>query len=89
MLHRSYEQIKCCKNAQRDAIFQEITILQAINMKDKTRLPQYLCYHERVFVYFPDVAFIHFLQRLDEIVKGIVNANAMLNNDGIVKVHFV
>ena len=61
MLHQRYEHIKHCQDAQRDIVSQEITILQAINMKDKTKLPQYLHYRDRGFMYFPDVAFIPFL----------------------------
>jgi len=89
MLHQCYEQIKCCQNAQRDTISQEITILQAINMKDKTKLPQYLRYRDRGFMYFPDVAFIPFLRSLDEIVKEVINANTLLNNDRIIEVNLV
>ena len=47
MLRQFYEQITYCPDARRDAISQEITILQAINMKDKTKFSQYLCYHDR------------------------------------------
>ena len=42
MLHQHYKQIRSCHDTQKDTISQEITILQAINMKDKTKLPQYL-----------------------------------------------
>ena len=42
MLHQHYKVIKSCKDSQRDLLSQEITILHAINTKDKTMIPQYL-----------------------------------------------
>ena len=48
-------------------------ILQAINIKDKSKIPQYLRHCDRGFMYFPDVSFIPFLQSIDEVVKGIMN----------------
>jgi len=39
MLHLHYQQIKGCNATQRDKLSQEITILQAMIMKDKTNLP--------------------------------------------------
>lgn len=42
MLHQRYRLIKGCPETQRDVLSQEINILQAINMKDKSKLPQYL-----------------------------------------------
>ena len=89
MLHQRYKQIKCCQDAQRDIVSQEITILQAINMKDKTKLPQYLRYRDRGFMYFPDVAFIPFLRSVDETVKEMIDVNTLLNDDGIIKVNFI
>ena len=69
MLHLRYQQIKTCTDMQRDKLSQEITILQAMNLKDKSVLPQYLQYCDRGFMYFPDISFIPFLQAVDEIVK--------------------
>ena len=40
-------------------------------------------------MYFPDVAFIPFLRSVDEIVKEVINVNALLNDDGIIKVNFI
>ena len=40
-------------------------------------------------MFFPDVAFIPFLRSVDEIVKKVINVNALLNDDGIIKVKFI
>ena len=56
MLQQHYKSIKSCQNSQRDILSQEITVLQAINTKDKTKIPQYLRYHDRglcIFQIFP------------------------------------
>ena len=74
---------------QRDIVSQAITILQAINMKDKTNLLQYLCYCDRGFMYFPDIAFMPFLRSVDEIVKEVIDVNALLDYDGIINVNFI
>lgn len=39
MLHLRYQQIKSCTDMHRDKLSQEITILQAMNMKDKSNIP--------------------------------------------------
>jgi len=65
--------IKSCPDAERDILSQEITLLQAIKMKDKSKLPQYLKYQDKGYMYFPDISFVLFLRNLDEIVKGIIN----------------
>ena len=60
MLHLHYKQIKGCADMQRDKLSQEITILQAMVMKDKSNLPHYLKYQDRGFIYFPNVSFVPF-----------------------------
>jgi len=42
MLKLHYNQIRSCSDAQRDCLSQEIVILQAINTKDKSTIPEYL-----------------------------------------------
>ena len=86
MLHQHYKQIKSCPGAQRDVLSQEITILQAINMKDKSKLPQYLMYRDNGYMYFPDVAFVPFLRSLDEIVRSVINTETIQDDDQIIKV---
>ena len=86
MLHQRYKQIKGCPETQRNVLSQEITILQAINMKDKSKLPQYLMYRDNGYMYFPDVTFIPFLRDLDEVVKGVINTDTIQDDDQIIKV---
>ena len=86
MLHQRYKSIKSCQNSQRDILSQEITVLQAINTKDKTKIPQYLRYRDRGFMYFPDISFIPFLRSLDEIVKEVINTDTVQEDDGIIQV---
>ena len=81
MLNQRHQQIKSCMDMQRDKLSQEITILQAMNLKDKAILPQYLQYCDRGFMYFPDISFISFLRSVDEIVKKCMNMNT-LKQDG-------
>jgi len=90
MLHQRYQHIKSCQDTQRDIISQEITILQAINTKDKTKIPQYLRYRDRGFMYFPDISFIPFLRSVDMIVKEVVSRDTLQEDDGIIQVcHFL
>lgn len=73
MLHLHYKQIKSCAGSQRAKLLEEIMILQAANIKNKSKIPQYLRYRDRRFMYFPDISFIPFLRSIDEVVKGIMN----------------
>lgn len=77
MLHLHYQQIKGCTTTQRDKLSQEITILQAMLMKDKTNLPHYLQYRNRGFMYFPDASFVPFIQSVHEVVRGVVSIGSL------------
>ena len=77
MLHLHYQQIKECTATQRDKLSQEITILQAMLMKDKTNLPHYLQYRDRGFMYFPDTSFVPFIQSVHEVVRGVVSIDSL------------
>ena len=77
MLHLHYKQIKECTDMQRDKLLQEITILQAMVIKDKSNLPQYLKYPDRGFMYFPDVTFVPFLQSIHETVMRVVSISSL------------
>ena len=50
MLHRRYKQIRDASNKNLMSI--EISILQAINSKDKSDIPDYLKYRDSGFMYF-------------------------------------
>ena len=77
MLHLRYKQIKGCKDTQRDKLSQEITILQAMIMKDKSNLPHYLQYRDRGFMYFPDFSFLPFLRIIHETVRGVASISSL------------
>jgi len=51
MLHNLYREIKCCSDDHKDDLSQKITILQAINIKDKSCIMGYLKYCDRGFMY--------------------------------------
>ena len=80
MLKLHYQQIRSCSDEQRDNLSQEIIILQAINTKDKSNIPDYLKYRDRGYMYFPHSSFIPFLREVDSIVKGVVNSNTFEEN---------
>ena len=77
MLHLHYKQIKECTGMQRDKLSQEITILQAMVMKDKSNLPHYLKYRDRGFMYFPDISFVPFLQSIHKTVRRVVSISSL------------
>ena len=81
------KQIRHCSDAQRDKLSQEISILQAIVTKDKSKVPGYLKYRDRGNMYFPDVSFIPFIRQIDQLVKDVVNEKKMQEDGGeIIKV---
>jgi len=51
MLHRRYKEIRSATDKNLMSI--EISLLQAINTKDKSDIPEYLQYHDQGFMYFP------------------------------------
>lgn len=77
MLHLRYKHIKTCRDDQRDALSQEISLLHCINSKDKTNIPQYLSYRDRGYMYFPDAVFLPFIRDVDTSVKEVVNLNGL------------
>jgi len=80
MLHQHYKQIKGCKDTQRNKLSQEITILQAMIMKDKTNLPHYLKYWHRGFMYFPDFSFVPFIKTVHKTVRSAVSISSLGEN---------
>ena len=84
MLKLRNKEIKECSNTQRDQLSQEITILKAMTMKDKTRLPIYLKYRDRGFMYFPDPSFLTIIQAINGAIRTVVNVNSL--EEDVVKV---
>jgi len=69
MLHLWYKQIRSCKDDLRDRVSQEIAILQAMLIKDRSQLPDYLKYRDCGYMYFPLPAFLPFLHEIDTTFK--------------------
>jgi len=84
MLHLRYKQLKTCTDDKRDLISQEVTLLHTISSKDKTKIPGYVHYHDKGFMYFRDLIF---LRKIDTIVKGIANFHTLKQEgDNLIKV---
>ena len=81
MLHLRYKQIKTAPLDHKDQISQEITVLQVINSKDKSAIPDYMKYHDLGYMCFPHPNFIPFLRHLDITVKEVVNPSG-INKEG-------
>ena len=55
----------------------EIRILQAIDIKDKSDVPQYLHYQDHGFRYFPHKTFIPYIQKLDTNLRKLINVQSL------------
>ena len=87
MLHLRYKQIKSCTDEHRDMLSQEISVLQAMNTKDKTKMPGYLQYWDHGYMYFPDPCFLPCNEKIDTLVKGIVDSDGLQHKgDDLIKV---
>jgi len=85
MLHRRYKQIRTASNKNLMSI--EISMLQAINTKDKSDIPEYLQYQDRGFIYSPHKTFIPFIRQLDTDLKKFVNVEHFnKHGDNLIKV---
>ena len=88
MLHRCYKQISC--SSDKNLMSVEISILQAINTKDKSDVPQYLQYQDRGFMYFPHKIFIPFIRKLDTDLKKFINVQSCnKHEDSLIKVNYL
>ena len=85
ILHNQYKQISSASDKNLMSI--EISLLQTINTKDKSDIPDYLKYRDRGFMYFPHKVFIPFLQQVDQNVKKVTNLKSLNEHgDNLVKV---
>lgn len=73
MLHNRYKAMKQELTTQKEKTSEEIHILQALNTKDKEKVPNYLKYRDKGFMYFPREEVMPFLQEVDAAVKTICN----------------
>ena len=65
MLHGRYKAVKSELTKHKEKISEEIHILQALNNKDKDKVPMYLQYRDCGFMYFPREELVPFLQDVD------------------------
>lgn len=76
MLKLRYKQIKTCPTDCKDMVSHEITVLQAVNMKDKSTNLLYLdtcnMYSDKGYMYLPHYHFIPFFQKVDHVVKSML-----------------
>lgn len=87
MLHNRYKEIRRCNKDKRDFLSMEIKLLQTINTKEKTHMPNYLQYRDKGHMYTPDATFIPFFRSVDECIKSVVNENGIQNHgDQLIKV---
>ena len=62
-------------------------MLQAMNLKDKTVIPDYLKYRDCGYIYFPDPAFLPFLRDIDVSLKEVVSIDGFhQEGDNLIKV---
>lgn len=73
MLQDRYKAMKLELTKHKENISEEIHILQALNTKDKEKVPKYLQYRDAGFMYFPREELIPFLQEVDVTVKAVCN----------------
>ena len=72
---------------KKDVLSQEISVLQGMNTKDKTKIPGYLRYWDRGYMYFPDACFLPCIEEIDTLIKGIVNSDGLQQKgDDLIKV---
>ena len=88
MLKNRYKQIKNCPSTHRNLLSIEISLLQAINNKDKSSIPAYLKFRDRGYMYFPHNRFLPFLRNLDTLIKTVVNDEGFTQHgDELIKVY--
>ena len=70
MLHSRYKLIQTCP------LERNFNLLQSINSKVKSHIPDYLQYRDRGFMYFPSEQFLPFLRALDKNVRQYTNPDS-------------
>ena len=73
MLHSCYKTMKLELTEHKESVSEEIHMLQALNTKDKEKVPKNLKYQDKGFMYFPHEEVIPFLQEVDATVKTACN----------------
>ena len=89
MLKHRYKELKSCLRTDRNALSIQICMLQAMNLKDKSCIPDYLKHRDQGYMYFPHHSLIPFLRNLDTVVKETVNEDGFCKHgDDLIKVCF-
>jgi len=87
MLKHRYKEIRKCTGSVRNALSIEISLLQAMKIKDKSDIPGYLQYRDKGYMYFPQTSLISFFRNFDTAVKEVVNEDGFREHgDDIIKV---
>ena len=87
MLKLRYKELKNCSRTNRNALSIQVCMLQAMNLKDKSGIPDYLKYRDRGYMYFPHSSLIPFLRGIDTVVKKCVNEDKFCEHgDDLIKV---
>ena len=73
MLKYRYKEIRRCSSDTKNALSIEICILQAMKIKDKSCIPEYLQYYDKEYMYFPQSSLIPFFRNFDGVLKEVVN----------------
>jgi len=90
MLKHRYKELKNCSRTDRNALSIQISMLQAMKLKDKSGIPNYLKYRDRGYMYFPHGSFIPFLCALYTVVKQSVNEDGFhKHGDDLIKVEYL
>ena len=87
MLKLRYSELKTCSRTDRNAISIQVCMLKAMNLKDKSGIPEYLQYRDRGYMYFPHTSLLPFLRAVDTVVKRSVNEDEFRKHgDSLIKV---
>ena len=87
MLKHRYKGIRNCSTDTRNSLSLEICLLQAMKMKDKSSIPEYLQFRDKGYMYFPESSLIPFFRKFDGVLKQVVNDDGFRKHgDSLIKV---
>ena len=91
MIHLRYKHIRNCSENRKDLVSMEITILHAINTKEKSEMPSYLKYRDRGFMYSPNPHIVPFIREVDKSIRVVLNEKGFQEHgNDLVKVnHYI
>ena len=84
MLKRRYKDIRKCSAGTRGSLSIEICLLQAMKIKDKSSIPEYLQFCDKGYMFFPESSLI---RKFDGVLKQVVNDDGFRKHgDNLIKV---